>query len=59
LQGDVLLDGAEVIAQVQLPGRLHAAENAYGLCHSIRPGYWLLVIGYLLFVTWLFSSNNQ
>ena len=28
LQGDVLLDGPEVVAQVQLAGRLHAAEDA-------------------------------
>ena len=29
LQGDVLLDGAEVVAQVQLAGRLHAAEESH------------------------------
>ena len=29
LQGDVLADRAEVVAQVQLAGRLHAAEDAF------------------------------
>ncbi len=28
LQGDVLADGAEVVAEVELAGRLHAAEDA-------------------------------
>ena len=36
LQGDVLLDGAEVIAQVQLAGRLDAAEDAF-LCWGHGP----------------------
>ena len=37
LQGDVLLDGAEVVAQMQLAGRLHAAEDAE---RSLGPGPW-------------------
>ena len=31
LQRDVLLDGAEVVAEVQLARRLHAAEDAFSL----------------------------
>ena len=30
--GEVLADGAEVVAQMQLAGRLHAAEDAFSLC---------------------------
>ena len=29
LQGDVVLDGAKVVSQVEFAGRLHAAEDAF------------------------------
>ena len=43
LQGDVLPDGAEVVAQVQFAGRLHAAEDAFRLRR--RHGLFLLLVG--------------
>src|SRR5262249_44396051 len=36
LQVDVLADGAEVVAQVQLARRLHAAEDSFGHGRSSR-----------------------